>query len=113
MPAVARMSGTDIVASPDGNPSPPCPGPIPRCDSPSIQATQAGSGDVRVNGIGVVRAGDAMKPHKHGCGCPMHAPTLSSFSGTVRVNSKGVGRLFDNYSAHVIASGSGNVFAGG
>ena len=45
--------------------------------------------------------------------CAPHAPTLSSSSTTVFVNGRGLGRQDDDYSAHVISSGSSNVFAGG
>jgi len=38
---------------------------------------------------------------------------LTSFSSTVFVNGKGVGRQGDQYSGHTLTSGSGNVFAGG
>jgi len=39
--------------------------------------------------------------------------SLTSFSSTVFVNGKGVGRKGDEYSGHTLTSGSGNVFAGG
>jgi hypothetical protein len=38
---------------------------------------------------------------------------LTSFSSSVFVNGKGVGRIGDEYSGHTISSGSSNVFAGG
>jgi len=104
MPEVARKDSVDSVASPDGSGS--------GCGSPTTQSTDIGSGDVFCNGIGVVREGDAMISHP-GPGCPPHAPTLSTYSSTVFINGKGCGRLGDEYSAHIITSGSGNVFAGG
>lgn len=106
MPSVARMSSTDTVDSPDGSGI--C------CASSSVQSTDAGSGNVFANGIGVVRLGDTMIPHPFpGPCCVIHAPALSSSSGSVFVNGKGIGRLGDDYSGHVISSGSGNVIAGG
>ena len=110
--AVARKSGTDSVASPDGTVSGECLPGVPICDAASTQATAAGASTVRVNGIGVVRIGDKMKSHPHGCACPNHAPALSSSSSTVRVNGKGLGRVGDAYSGHIISSGSSNVRAG-
>lgn len=103
MPAVARGNGTDSVATPHGTGK--------NCNSPTTQATAACSGNVFVNGIGVVREGDAMKSHP-APGCVPHAPGLSSFSSTVKVNGKGVGRKGDEYTGHTISSGSGNVIAG-
>jgi hypothetical protein len=80
--------------------------------SKTVQATAACSGDVKVNGIGVVRAGDPMKEHPD-AGCSNHAPGLSSFSGTVFANGKAVGRVGDSYGdGSIITAGSGNVNAG-
>lgn len=110
MSEIARKDGKDTVSSPDG-------GGIsdpnkPECKIPSTQATDKGSSTVFINGIGVVRDGDAMKQH-NGPDCSTHAPTLSSFSSTVFANSKGVGRKGDKYGDdHEISSGSNNVFAG-
>ena len=105
MPAVARKDSKDTVASPDG--SGVC------CGSPSTQSTDEGSSNVFINGIGAVREADAMITHNYaGPCCNPHAPKLSSFSSTVFVNGKGIGRLGDDYSSHVISSGSSNVFAG-
>jgi len=103
MPGVARKSGTDTVASPDGSGV--------GCASPTTQATDIGSDDVIVNGIGAVREDDAMNTHP-GPGCSDHAPTLSTFSSTVIVNGKGVGRLDDSYNGHIISSASTDVIAG-
>lgn len=106
MPAAARMAGVDIVNSPDGAGL--C------CASPSTQQTAAGSPNVIVNGVGIVRAGDPMVVHPFpGPCCVPHAPGLTSFSPNVYANGKLVGRLGDDYSAHVIASGSPNVFVNG
>ena len=104
MPGIARKGGTDSVASPDGSGD--------NCNSPTTQATNAGSSDVFINGIGAVRQDDAMKTH-NGPGCSPHSPTLSTYSGSVFINGKGVGRTGDRYGSHIISSGSTNVFAGG
>lgn len=100
MPAVARKNGTDSVATNHG------------CDTTTV--TDQGSSDVFVNDIGAVRAGDLCEPHTTPVGdsCVPHTVPLSSYSGTVFVNGKGIGRKGDFYNGHQITSGSGNVFAG-
>jgi uncharacterized Zn-binding protein involved in type VI secretion len=104
--AVARKSEIDTVASPDGTGI--C------CVDASIQATEVGSTNVFVNGIGVVRLGDVMKTHQYpGPCCNDHAPPLTTSSSTVFVNGKGIGRKGDAYGGdHIISSGSPNVYAG-
>lgn len=101
MPAVARKSGTDSISTGHG------------CDTTTV--TDQGSSDVNVNSIGAVRAGDLCQVHliPAGSSCVPHTVPLTSFSSTVFVNGKGVGRKDDAYSGHTITSGSGNVFAGG
>ena len=101
MPEVARKNGSDSVATNHG------------CDGTTV--TKDGSGDVFVNGIGAVRAGDLTEVHTvpAGIACVPHQVPLTSFSSTVFVNGKGLGRLGDQYSGHTITSGSSNVFAGG
>ena len=101
MPAVARKSGTDTVSTGHG------------CDTTTV--TDKGSSDVNVNSIGAVRAGDLCQVHliPAGSSCVPHTVSLTSYSGSVFVNSKGIGRLGDEYSGHTVTSGSGNVFAGG
>lgn len=112
MPEVARKSQVDLVASPDGTPGTPCDAGF-ICNSPSIQATDAGSSDVFIMGIGVVREGDAMIPHPAPiCGCPLHAPTLSTFSSRVYANGRRIGRIGDAYAGHVIITGAATVFDG-
>ena len=104
MPAVARGNGTDPTSTPHGTGR--------RCASATTQATAACSGDVFVDGIGVVREGDPMKEHPD-VGCGNHAPGLVSFSATVKVNGKGLGRSGDSYGdGSVITAGSGTVNAG-
>ena len=79
----------------------------------------AGSSNVFVNGIGISRQGDNNTTHKlppfpPPRPCPTHAAGISSGSGTVKVNGKGCGRVGDGISGCTsVASGSGNVFAGG
>jgi uncharacterized Zn-binding protein involved in type VI secretion len=101
MPAVSRKSGTDSISTGHG------------CDATTV--TDQGSSDVRVNSIGAVRAGDLCQVHliPAGSSCVPHTVPLTSYSGSVFVNSKGVGRQGDQYSGHTLTSGSGNVFAGG
>lgn len=113
MPLVARKAGNDDVASPDGNPGPPCaPGKV-ICSTPSTQKTDAGSSDVFIMGIGVVREGDAMIPHPAPvCGCAPHAPTLSTFSSRVYANGLRIGRVGDAYDGHVISTGAPTVSDG-
>jgi uncharacterized Zn-binding protein involved in type VI secretion len=104
MPAVARKSGTDTVASPDGAGF--------NCASGTTQATNEGSSRVFSDGIGVVRRGDAMTTHP-APGCAPHAPTLDIGSTRVFVEGRGIGRLGDTYGGdHPITSGSARVFAG-
>ena len=101
MPAVSRKSGTDSISTGHG------------CDATTV--TEQGSSDVNVNSIGAVRAGDLCQVHliPAGSSCVPHTVPLTSFSSTVFVNGKGVGRQGDQYSGHTLTSGSGNVFAGG
>lgn len=101
MPAVARKSGTDSISTGHG------------CDATTV--TDQGSSDVRVNSIGAVRAGDLCQTHLIlvGDSCVPHTVPLTSYSSTVFVNGKGIGRQGDQYSGHILTSGSGNVFAGG
>lgn len=106
MPACARKDAVDTVASPDG--AGVC------CVAPSTQYTDVGSNTVFVNAIGSVRIGDPMIVHPYpGPCCTPHAPPLTTASTTVFVEGRGMGRLGDDYQAHVISSGSSNVFAGG
>ena len=114
MPEVARKAAVDLVDSPDGTPGTPCDdGKKNICDNPSIQATAAGSSDVFIMGIGVVREGDAMISHPAPvCGCAPHAPTLSTFSSRVYANGLRIGRIGDAYAGHVIITGAAKVFDG-
>jgi uncharacterized Zn-binding protein involved in type VI secretion len=74
-----------------------------------------GSGNVFVNGIPWSRQGDVNTVHLlPGDPCPSHAAGIASGSSTVKVNSKGAGRIGDGISGCTsVAAGSSNVFAGG
>jgi len=113
MPNIARKAANDTVDCVDGTPGTPCDVGV-RCDAPSIQATAAGSSDVFVEGIGVVRIGDAMLAHPYvPCGCPSHAPPLTVASAYVYANGIRIGRIGDLYTGgHVISSGAPTVFDG-
>jgi len=105
MPGIARMSGADSATT-----SHPAVGK--KCAvAPTGTATSGGSGDVFVNGIGVVRNGDPVASHTFP-GCGSHTPGLASFSGNVFANGLNIGRLGDTYGCGAtITSGSGNVIA--
>jgi uncharacterized Zn-binding protein involved in type VI secretion len=75
--------------------------------------TGQGSSTVLINGFGIVRDGDLVGAHPRS-GCGPDVSTLSSFSATVFVEGKGVGRIGDQYTSdNIIISGSSNVFIGG
>jgi uncharacterized Zn-binding protein involved in type VI secretion len=74
-----------------------------------------GSPNVFVNGIALSRQGDNNTGHLlPGAPCPGHAAPITTGSGTVKVNTKGAGRVGDGISGCTsVAAGSPNVFAGG
>lgn len=73
---------------------------------PSIE----GSPNVFVNGIPVVRVGDAYQPHT--C-VSTHGGNLAAGSSSVFVNGKAIGRVGDPVSCgSTVSQGSPNVFAG-
>jgi len=120
MPAVARMGGTDTVACTDGAKGSSCGKNVWHWNTPTTQATDAGSSNVFINGVGAVRQGDVMKTHPDGDPCvggPVnHAPALSTYSSNVFVNGKALARVGDKFDSdghydHTISSGSSNVFA--
>ena len=77
--------------------------------------TIVGSGDVFVNGLAAHRLGDSWAPHSCVLPTPQppHQAVTSSGSGSVYVNGKPLARVGDTISCgSVIATGSGNVFAG-
>tara|TARA_E500000178_G_scaffold334093_1_gene369664 strand:- start:1258 stop:1578 length:321 start_codon:yes stop_codon:yes gene_type:complete len=106
MPAAARGNKTDDVDVVHGVGI--------GCGDPFTYKTDKCSGNVIINGDGVVRKGDAMQLHPTPPLCIPHAPGLDSFSSTVFANGKNCGRKGDTFSSgHDIVSGSGNVFIGG
>ena len=74
-----------------------------------------GSPNVFVNGIAWSRQGDVNTRHLvPPAPCPAHAAPIASGSSTVKVNTKGAGRIGDGISGCTsVAAGSPNVFAGG
>ena len=95
MPAVTRIGDADVA----------------HC---SGMTRAAGSGNVRVNGIGISRQGDNNTGHLlPGVPCPSHAAPIASGSSTVFVNGKGCGRVGDAISGCTsVAAGAPNVFSG-
>ena len=73
-----------------------------------------GSPNVFVNSIPWSRQGDVNTVHLlPGVPCPAHAAPIASGSSTVKVNTKGAGRIGDAISRCTsVAAGSPNVFAG-
>ena len=75
-----------------------------------------GSPDVFVNSIAWSRQGDVNTTHllpPNIPPCPSHAAGIASGSSTVKVNTKGAGRIGDGISGCTsVAAGSSNVFAG-
>lgn len=121
MPAVAKKDGASLVAATDGAIGSPCAKNKWNWNTPTTQASDTGSDDVLIEGIGAVREGDTMVSHPDGDPCTSspinHAPALSTFSSTVYVNGKRLGRVGDKYDSdghydHTITSGAGTVFAG-
>lgn len=76
-------------------------------------AATAASGDVFVNGSGVVRVGDAYAAHGSPTPSPAHGRSASSGSGTVSVNGQPVHTIGDDIDCGgASAEGSPNVFVG-
>jgi len=96
MPAVTRIGDADI----------------PHCTG---MTRAEGSPNVYVNGIKWSRQGDNNTTHlKPGAPCPPHAKPIATGSSTVKVNTKGAGRIGDGISGCTsVAAGSSDVFAGG
>ena len=109
MPAVARANGVDTVYSLTGTLS--STSPI-RYDNPVDTVTGTGSPNVFVNGTPVVRQDDTVGVHLNSTG-GTDTSVLTTFSSTVFVNGKGIGRVGDKYTSdNTITSGSPTVFAG-
>jgi uncharacterized Zn-binding protein involved in type VI secretion len=105
MPEAARGDGVDSVASLTGSGI--------NCAFPLTTATDECSGDVFVNGTGIVREGDQVAAHP-AAGCGPDNSVLTTFSATVFINGKGAGRKGDQYTGdNTITSGSATVFIGG
>jgi hypothetical protein len=127
MPAVAWKDGSSSVKCTDGARGTACSfdafgtAVAWNWDTDTTQNSNAGSGDVYANNIGVVRRGDTMKSHPHGDPCTPsainHAPPLDTYSPNVYANNKQIGRIGDHYDGdgtsqtHEITSGSPNVYA--
>ena len=96
MPAITRIGDADVT----------------HC---SAMTRAEGSANVFVNGIAWSRQGDVNTVHLlPGVPCPAHAAPIASGSSTVKVNTKGAGRIGDGISGCTsVAAGSSNVFAGG
>ena len=122
MAGIAFSDGASTVNCTDGTMNSVCAPGKHLWDAPLVSATGAHtSTNVFANGKAVVLAGDPMADHPDGSICTTspvnHAPVLVSFSKTVKVNGKGVGRIGDEYSSdngfkHVISSGSSSVTCG-
>jgi len=95
VPAVTRIGDADV-------------------DHCSGMTREGGSGDVRVNDIGVSRQGDNNTGHLlPGDPCPSHQAPITTGSTTVFVNDKGCGRVGDAITGCTsVSAGSENVFAG-
>lgn len=105
MPAAAKANGGSTVFSFTGAGR--------GCRAPVRTVTGSGSSTVFVEGSVAVVQGDIVGFHLfQGCGPDLSA--LSSFSSTVFVNGKGLGRIGDEYTSdNVITSGCSTVFVGG
>jgi uncharacterized Zn-binding protein involved in type VI secretion len=123
MPGAALKGGKSTVAATDGDRGDGCAFKQSSAyawhwNTATTQASDKGSSNVLVNGVGAVRDGDTMGSHPDGDPCTSspinHAPGLSTFSPNVFVNGKAMGRIGDKYDSdghydHVITSGSKNV----
>ena len=106
MPEVARKDGTDSVNTVHNSIGKKC------AVAPKVIATDAGSGDVFAEGVGVVRVGDIVEKHDIP-NCIPHAPPLAVGSSTVFANGKPIGRKGDTYGGgEKILTGAGTVIAG-
>lgn len=106
MPAAARADGNDIVFSKTGL------GKDCKFPNPNV-VTGPGSGEVYINGFKAVAQGDQVGSHAFS-GCGPDNSTLTTFSSTVFIGGKGVGRIGDEYGTdNIITRGSSNVFIGG
>jgi uncharacterized Zn-binding protein involved in type VI secretion len=103
MPAVARKD--DTVLSPDGSGY--------KCRMPlKTKVDQVNSDKVYANNILIVVQGNRVALHNKS-GCTPDTSTLSSYSSSVFIGGKNIGRIGDEYSDNIIIKGSESVFAGG
>lgn len=108
MPAAARSGGNDTVFSLTGAGR--------GCNSPVRTVTGAASqSSVFIGGVPAVVFGDRVGYHlPSGCNPLGDTSTLSTCSGTVLIDGKGVGRIGDEYGPdNTITSGYSTVFIGG
>ena len=102
MASVARAG--DKVLSPDGTGY--------QCGAPmETSVGEVNDKSVTANGILIVVQLNLISPHPKS-GCSNDDSTLSSYSSTVSIGGKGVGRIGDTYGNNVITQGSPSVFAG-
>ena len=104
MPAIARKN--DTVLSPNGFGH--------KCNFPGETfVDEVNSNNVYANGKLIVVMDNRVGLHKlPGCSAD-DLSTLSTFSSSVKIGGKGVGRIGDKYGDNTISEGSQNVFAGG
>tara|TARA_Y100000385_G_C13066694_1_gene627059 strand:- start:1432 stop:1794 length:363 start_codon:yes stop_codon:yes gene_type:complete len=119
MPLVARKDGSnDVVNTTHVATGDAAPDDGSVCDAATLNVkTDQGSGDVFVEGHGVVRQDDTVENHAIGGTCSNHAsaPKLTSFSPDVYANGKKLGRKGDQYScsATITSITQTTVFANG
>jgi hypothetical protein len=120
MPAVAQKGGKSSITCTDGARGSSCGKNVWHWNTGTTQVSDAGSGNVFVANVGVVRKGDVMGTHPDGNPCTSspinHSPALSTFSPNVFANNLNIGRIGDKYDSdghydHTIASSQGTVFA--
>jgi uncharacterized Zn-binding protein involved in type VI secretion len=108
MPAVARANGIDKVFSLTGT-ARGCRAPINTTTGIATETSVV----VGPEGYPVVVEGDKVELHP-AAGCSPDESELSTFSSTVFVGGKRVGRVGDLYTAdNIITSGAPTVFIGG
>ena len=82
------------------------------CKFPKLTFTHECSSNVTIQGHGVVRDGDKVKPHEK-AGCSTDTSVLTTFSSKVFANGKAVAILGKQYTSdNIIISGSTKVFVG-
>ena len=97
MPLVARKDGVDVVNTIHVSVGDADPEDGIACDAaPQNIATDAGSGDVFVENVGVVRKNDNEQLHTIP-GCSTHQTGLATHSDNVFANNLNIGRKDDTY----------------